>query len=82
MNWKQVEESERELWNDMGWGKTQFELDNPNLIETNYPCGTNALWNPETNEYYNMWGSRLRDPQEYDRNSEGYTPFGDEGYGY
>jgi len=30
-----------------------------------------------------IWvGARLRDPQEYDRNSEGYTPFGDEGYGY
>ena len=78
MNWKQVEESYRDFWDEMG--KTQFELDNPNLIKTNYPCGTTALWNPETDVYYNTSGSRLRDPREYDRTSEGYTPFGDEGY--
>lgn len=80
MNWKQVEESERELWDEMGWGKTQFELDNPSLIKTGYPCGTTALYDPNTGVYYNTSGSRLRDPQEYDRTSEGYTPFGDEGY--
>lgn len=80
MNWKQVEESQRELLDDMEWAKTPFESDNPDLIEVNYPCGTVALYNPNTGVYYNAWGQKLRDPKEYDRSSEGYTPFGDEGY--
>ncbi len=28
--------------------------------------------------YYNRFGQQLRDPEEYNTNSEGYTPFGDE----
>jgi hypothetical protein len=28
--------------------------------------------------FYNASGQLLRDPSEYDTNSEGYTPFGDE----
>lgn len=28
--------------------------------------------------FYNRAGDRLRDPAEFDENSEGYTPFGDE----
>lgn len=28
--------------------------------------------------WYNKSGSRLRDPEEYNTMSEGYTPFGDE----
>ena len=29
--------------------------------------------------FYNRSGQQLRDPEEYDPNGEGYTPFGDEG---
>ena len=32
----------------------------------------------ENGQYYNSSGQELRDPEEYDCNSEGYTPFGDE----
>jgi hypothetical protein len=78
--WQAVEQAQVEFWDEIGWGKSQFELDNPHLIETGYPCGTTALWDPDTGVYYNASGSRLRDPEEYNRNTEGYTPFGDEGY--
>jgi hypothetical protein len=44
-----------------------------------YPYGT-ARYDIESDAYYNENGRRLRDPSEYDRNSEGYTPFGDEGW--
>ena len=40
--------------------------------------GTYAFWDRESDTYYNDFGQRLRDPNEYDRYSEGYTPFGDE----
>jgi hypothetical protein len=32
----------------------------------------------ENGQYYNSFGQELRDPGEYDRDTEGYTPFGDE----
>jgi hypothetical protein len=28
--------------------------------------------------FYNIFGQQLRSPREFDKNSEGYTPFGDE----
>lgn len=50
------------------------------FYETSYPCDTRAFYDQETDTYYNRSGQRLRDPSEYDRDSEGYTLFGDEGY--
>jgi len=32
--------------------------------------------------YYSENGEQLRNLKEYDTSSEGYTPFGDEGYDY
>lgn len=38
--------------------------------------GTTSYFDGE--DHYNNFGQQLRDPSEYDPNSEGYTPFGDE----
>ena len=40
--------------------------------------GTTAFYDAENDLYYNHWGQQLRNPQEYNPHSEGYTPFGDE----
>jgi len=41
------------------------------------PSGTYEMQD-ENGIYYNRAGDQLRDPEEYDTSSEGYTPFGDE----
>jgi hypothetical protein len=43
------------------------------------PSGSKEYTDGEN--WYNRGGQSLRDPQEYDRGGEGYTPFGDEGDG-
>lgn len=49
------------------------------LFKSYYPPSESNEWyDPETGAYYNSNYSRLRDVQEYDSSSEGYTPFGDE----
>ena len=49
------------------------------LIREYYdPSGTFELFDPETGQFYNESMRELRDPEEYDNRSEGYTPFGDE----
>jgi hypothetical protein len=35
-------------------------------------------YDPEEDCFHNAFGQQLRNPKEYDTNSEGYTPFGDE----
>lgn len=40
--------------------------------------GTMAHYDADTDTYYNYTGDELRNPEEYDPYSEGYTPFGDE----
>jgi len=40
------------------------------------PTGTMEYF--DGSHFYNKSGQMLRDPQEYNKNSEGYTPFGDE----
>ena len=50
------------------------------FYEVGYPCNTIAFYDYENDVYYNHCGQKLRDPEEYNRHSEGYTPFGDEGY--
>lgn len=50
-----------------------------NLIEAYYgPSESYELYNPKSGQFYNHAGQELRDPDEYDPYSEGYTPFGDE----
>lgn len=50
-----------------------------NLIESYYePSGTYELMDEKTGQFYNRSGQELRDPEEYNPYSEGYTPFGDE----
>jgi len=44
-----------------------------------YPSQSEELFDPKTNTWYNLSGQQMRDPSEYDRSGEGYTPFGDEG---
>jgi len=43
-----------------------------------YPSQSIELYDPETDTWYNHSGQQLRDTKEYNPNSEGYTPFGDE----
>lgn len=40
------------------------------------PSDTYEYWDGEY--FYNSAGDQLRNPNEYDQYSEGYTPFGDE----
>ena len=50
-----------------------------NLTEAYYsPSESYELYDPETGQFYNHSGQKLRDPEEYNPYSEGYTPFGDE----
>jgi hypothetical protein len=42
------------------------------------PSNTYEYYDPETETFYNVSGDMLRDPEEYNQNAEGYTPFGDE----
>ncbi|MDR3350726.1 MAG: hypothetical protein LBN98_03630 [Prevotellaceae bacterium] len=42
------------------------------------PSGSREYYNPETDTFYNASGDALRNPEEYNPYSEGYTPFGDE----
>ncbi len=42
------------------------------------PSDSVEMFDRETGIYYNNSGDPLRDPDEYDDCSEGYTPFGDE----
>ena len=48
--------------------------------EVGYADGTTAFYDDENDIYYNHGGQQLRNPAEYDRHSEGYTPFGDESW--
>lgn len=50
--------------------------------EVSYPHGTVAFYDSENDIYYNRSAQRLRNPSEYNKHSEGYTPFGDEGDDY
>ena len=42
------------------------------------PSASIEWYNPETDTWFNSNMDMLRDPNEYDEESEGYTPFGDE----
>lgn len=54
-------------------------MNTENLIEAYYqPSDSIELMNPNTGEFFNKSGDPLRNPEEYNQNSEGYTPFGDE----
>ena len=45
-----------------------------------YYCPSNSyeLYDYKSDTWYNRSGQVLRNPDEYNPNSEGYTPFGDE----
>jgi len=42
------------------------------------PADRMEFYCAETDQWFNEWGQELRDPEEYNVNTEGYTPFGDE----
>lgn len=42
------------------------------------PSDSMEYYDSENDAWYNHSGQRLRDPDEYNPLSEGYTPFGDE----
>lgn len=46
------------------------------------PSESTELYDEQNNVWYNLSGQQMRDPSEYDRGGEGYTPWGDEGYDY
>lgn len=48
------------------------------LDYVHYAHGSYAYYDEQTDTYYNDFGQELRNPDEYDQYSEGYTPFGDE----
>jgi hypothetical protein len=52
-------------------------------LETEYyaPSQSEELYDKKTNTWYNLSGQQMRDPSEYDKRGDGYTPFGDEGDG-
>jgi len=50
------------------------------LEEVYYGEGTYAFYDAETDTYYNAFGEELRHKSAFNKNSEGYTPFGDEGF--
>lgn len=47
-------------------------------LEYYSPSQSKEWYDNEEDCYYNRNGSRLRDPEEYNPHSEGYSPFGDE----
>jgi hypothetical protein len=57
---------------------------NGKYLEQRYysPSQSEELFDPRTKTWYNLSGQQLRNPSEYDRGGEGYTPFGDEGDDY
>lgn len=64
-------------------GLTREQLDqliDEGIIEEAYysPSGSMELYDNRTGAWYNNSGQRLRNPNEYNPHSEGYTPFGDE----
>jgi hypothetical protein len=59
---------------------TQQDLTAIEELPTRYyaPSDSYEHYDPATHTFYNILGDMLRDPSEYNSNSEGYTPFGDE----
>ena len=56
-----------------------FEENNPHLVREYYsPSDTYELYDEETDTFYDRDGDPFRHPREFDPNSEGYTPWGDE----
>ena len=54
-------------------------MNTENLTQAYYaPSDSYELMDESTGQFYNHSGQPLRDPDEYDSYSEGYTPFGDE----
>jgi len=43
-----------------------------------WPSESVEYYNHETNTWYNHSGQKLRNPDEYNSNQEGFSPFGDE----
>ena len=43
-----------------------------------FPSNSYEYYDIETDTWYNKLGNVLRNPEEYNTYSEGYTPFGDE----
>jgi len=69
----------------VGQVKREYEYSmDGNILDTEYyaPSQSQELYDPKTNTWYNLSGQQMRDPSEYDRGGEGYTPFGDEGEDY
>lgn len=48
------------------------------LDYVHYAHGSYAYYDPYTDTYYNDFGQELRNPNEYNEQSEGYTPFWDD----
>lgn len=55
---------------------------NDKLLSQKYytPSSSQELYDSENDIWYTTNGQQLRDPSEYDRGGDGYTPFGDEDY--
>jgi hypothetical protein len=47
-------------------------------MEKAYYAPSDSMEDFDGEFFYNASGDQLRDPDEYDDNTEGYTPFGDE----
>jgi hypothetical protein len=65
------------LQNEYGEKEGQLLFDR---LEQQYyePSQSEEFYDPENDEYFNISGQKLRNPDEYDESFEDSTPFGDE----
>jgi hypothetical protein len=60
----------------MDYEELQEKIESGEVWKEYYACGTTAF--TDGINWFNQSGQNLRNPDEYDTNQEGYTPFGDE----
>jgi hypothetical protein len=61
----------------------EYTMDGQPLESEHYaPSDSMELYDKKDDIWYNLSGQQMRDPSEFDRGGEGYTPFGDEGDDY
>ena len=56
----------------------QDKIKNQELTKEYYSPSDSMEWCDEEGNYYNSYGAKLRNPEDYNTRNESYTPFGDE----
>ena len=83
LNQEVDDEKDFDLLEEERYMRENFDEIDPGLYERlercyYYPSDFYELYDAEMDQWFNMSGQSLRNPEEYDVNTEGYTPFGDE----